>query len=181
MRKEKNWNRKVTRALSSGLINKKIVNSKRSQEEMLGFAMILIVVAVIILVFISFSLKKPVKEPVENYEVSSFLQSIFPYTTDCRDNLEYLPIRKLILRCRNSDLCEDGRNTCDVLKQELQGLVDKSWNINKKYAINGYLLNISIDDEEIMAVQSGNLTGNYKGAMQSFTNNIDIQFVSYYD
>ena len=44
---------------------------KLGQEEMIGFVLIIILVAIIILVFLSFSLKKPVKDNVESYEVES--------------------------------------------------------------------------------------------------------------
>ena len=75
------------------------MKNKYGQEEMVGFALIMIIVAIILLIFLSFSLGKSEKETVESYEVESFIQSMSQYTTDCRDNLEYVSIQKLIFDC----------------------------------------------------------------------------------
>src|SRR3989338_7985995 len=59
------------------------VSCKRSQEEMVGFALIIILVSIILLVFLAFSLSKSKTESTESYEVNSFLQSTLQYTTAC--------------------------------------------------------------------------------------------------
>ena len=69
-----------------------MVEEKKGQEEMVGFALILILVAIIVLVFIGFSIRSPEKESVESYEVESFLQSMLQYTTECENNVEKLPV-----------------------------------------------------------------------------------------
>ena len=114
---------------------------KKAQEEMIGFALIIIVVAVIILVFIGFSLKSPQKEAVESYEINSFIQSFLQQTSDCRDNLEYLSIQKLIFDCNDGEICLDGRNTCEVLDSTLRGITEESWKIEES-PIKGYNLEI---------------------------------------
>src|SRR3989338_8353081 len=97
---------------------------KHAQEEMVGFALIIIVVAVILLVFIGFSIRKPQKENVESYEVANFIQSFLDYTTKCKDsaNLEYLSIQKLIFYCNNKETCLDGKDACEVLDSTLRGI-----------------------------------------------------------
>jgi len=57
--------------------------NKKAQEEMVGFALIIIVVAVILLVFLSIGLRKDGREDVESYEVASFIQSLLQYHTSC--------------------------------------------------------------------------------------------------
>ncbi|MBU4116158.1 MAG: hypothetical protein KKG94_00235, partial [Nanoarchaeota archaeon] len=75
------------------------VSCKRSQEEIVGFALIIIIVAVILLIFLGFYLRAPQKEIIESYEIESFIQSFLQYTSDCESNLEFLPVKNLIFAC----------------------------------------------------------------------------------
>ena len=65
---------------------------KRAQEEMVGFALIVIIVSVILVIFLGFSLRDQGKENVESYEVESFIQSFLQYTSECRDNFNFLSV-----------------------------------------------------------------------------------------
>ena len=72
--------------------------NKRAQEEMVGFALILILVAVIFLVFLVFYIKKPLSESIEDPEITSFIQAIMQYTTKCEYNSENITLRNLIFK-----------------------------------------------------------------------------------
>ena len=116
---------------------------KKAQEEMVGFALIIIIVAVILLIFLGFALRGQEKETVESYEVESFIQSFLHYTSDCRDNLEFLSVQKLISGCSNNVRCLDGRSTCEVLEPILKGIVEESWSTGADKPIKGYELRIN--------------------------------------
>jgi len=155
---------------------------RKAQEEMIGFALIIIVVAVIILVFIGFSLKSPQKEAVESYEINSFIQSFLQQTSDCRDNLEYLSIQKLIFDCNDGEICLDGRNTCEVLDSTLRGITEESWKIEES-PIKGYNLEIISNGVETLVIEKGNITSNFKGSSQDFSKGgglTEIFFKTYY-
>jgi len=155
----------------------------RAQEEMVGFALIMIMVAVILLIFLSFSLGSRKKEIVESYEVESFLVTIMQYTTDCRDNLEYLSIKKLIFDCYDDKMCLDERNTCDVLNSTLKEIIKESWKVEGDRPVKGYEFKIIVDKEEMLLLEEGNITKNYKGAMQDFSRSgkdYEIFFTAYY-
>ena len=157
------------------------IKNKSGQEEMIGFALIVIIVAVIILIFISFSLTKPQKEPVESYEVESFIQSLLQYTSDCEDNLEYLPVQKLIASCFDNKICISGKTACEVMNSTLKGVIDESWKIEEGNPTKGYLLEILSGTERIISFKEGDVTNNYKGAMQPLgRNNIEVVFNAYY-
>ncbi len=164
----------------------KIINnwlkSKKAQEEMLGFALIMIIVAVALLVFLSFSIGRSQKEDVKNYEVENFIQAFLQYTSDCAKNYEpnYLPIQKLITECNNQGTCFDGQNSCEVLEAELKEIVEKSW---EGRPIKGYELGIWATERKIMLLEEGNKTKDYKGAMQPLPGGgepINITFIAYY-
>ncbi|MFH1586141.1 MAG: hypothetical protein ABIB79_05220 [archaeon] len=154
----------------------------KGQEEMVGFAMIVIIVAVILLVFLAFSIKKP-SEGIESYEIESFIQAFLQHTSDCRDqnNLEYRSIQDLISDCDNGKTCLDSRDTCEVLDSTLTNLIKESW--KNKADIKGYELNISSEYTQIFYLFEGNKTYNYKIPSQEFrksSTSFDILFTAYY-
>ena len=159
------------------------IRNKYGQEEMVGFGLIIIIVSVILLIFLGFALRSPQKEPVESYEVNSFIQGFLQYTSDCRDNLEYLSIQKLIFGCNDDEMCLDGRSACDVLNSTLTGIAEEGWKIEGDRPIKGYELKIDSNKAEILLIKKGNITGNYKGSMQDFSrsgNSVEIFFTAYY-
>jgi maltodextrin utilization protein YvdJ len=166
--------------------NKNLLNlkSKRSQEEMVGFALIIIIVSVILLVFLGFSLRGEQKESVESYEVESFIQSFLQYTTECKaSNLEYLTIQKLIFYCDEKRECSDGKNTCEVLKSNLKGIIEESWKVEEGSVVKGYELKIDKENSEILLIEKGDKTNNYKSSMQTFARSgksYHILFTGYY-
>jgi hypothetical protein len=161
------------------------IQNKSGQEEMVGFALIIIIVAVILLVFLGFSLRSSQKDTVESYEVNSFIQAFLQYTADCRDksDLEYLSIQKLIFDCYDNEMCLDERRTCDVLNSTLKDIVKESWKVEGDRPVKGYELKIIVDEEEMLVIKEGNVTKNYKGSMQDFLrggNDYEIFFTAYY-
>jgi len=154
----------------------------KAQEEILGFALIIIIVSVILLVFLGISIRKPVKETIESYEVESFIQSFLQYTTDCKDNLGHRSVQQLIFDCYEHKKCSDEREACEVLKSDLNEIVTKSWKLENR-PVTGYLLEISANDETIITLNNGNNTKNYKGGIQDFSksgNLIEISFKAFY-
>ena len=154
---------------------------KKAQEEMIGFAMIIIIVAVILLVFLSITISKP-QESVQNYQVQGFLQSIFSYTTDCRDDSgNFGTIRDLIFDCDNSEICQDQRTSCEALNSTLTEIIEESWKVGEDRPVKGYKFEILIDGAPLLDISEGNITQNYKGAIQVFPHGVDITFNAYYE
>lgn len=156
---------------------------RKAQEEMIGFGLIIMLVAVILLIFLGFALRSPQKETVEDYEVNSFIQAFLQYTTECQDNLEYISVRKLIFDCNENEMCLDGKSACEVLGTTLEGIMEESWRVGAEYPVKGYELIINSSEKELMKLEEGNKTKNYKGAMQDFSKSgvlIEISFNAYY-
>ena len=160
------------------MINKR---DKLGQEEMVGFAVIIIIVAVIMLFLLVFYLRSPQKGSVESYEVNSFIQSFLQYTTDCEDYSGEMDVRELIFECDVNSVCiNDERNSCDVLNSTLKDMVEKSWQVGEDRPVKGYELKIMTDSGELISLKEGNVTGSYKGAAQPLPNSIDVSFRAYY-
>jgi hypothetical protein len=137
----------------------------KGQEEMVGFALIVIIMAVILLVFLSFSLREEGPEAIESHEIDNFVLSILHYTIE--DNVD---INDLIRDCKFDE-------NCDILERELNGILEESWIVKKGSVIKGYNLKIIDNNEEIFNVEKGNVTQNYKVGFQE---DAELEFTVYY-
>jgi hypothetical protein len=161
-----------------------MVKNKKGQEEMVGFALIIIIVAVILLVFLAFSLRTPQTEAVESYEVESFLKVVLQYTTDCKDSgtLEYLEVKDLIANCRDKKNCENGKNSCELLEEIFSGAIEKGWDIGEESPYKASYLLISSEEEEIFSLGEEIENLEYKGFNEMFEKRgrIEVEFDVYY-
>jgi len=149
---------------------------KRAQEEMVGFALIIIIVAVIFIVLLSFYLRGSQEKRSESPEANSFLQAILQYTTNCEENSDNITLQKLVYKCDKEELCDNGKKSCDILKENVQDILKASFGeINEGNVQNsvtkGYsfviLKTLSGRETEILNVTRGVVTNNYKGADQA--------------
>lgn len=141
---------------------------KKGQEEIMGFIVIVVIVGVIILILLGFLLMSPDESAVESYEVESFINAILQYTTDCESQIEFMSIQRLIISCDMNLTCLDGRSSCDVLDTTIEDIINSGWNVNEQSAIKGYELKILTDEKEMVSLEEGNKTLNYKGSFQDF-------------
>lgn len=153
----------------------------KAQSEMVGFAMIIIIVSVLLLIVLSLSFKKTNEDITESQEVEAFIQSFLTITTDCAKSYEpnYHSVRKLIFACNEKENCLDERDSCEVLNETLSKILENSWKVGEDWPIKGYLLNITVEGEELWTEQKGNVTNSNKGSAQSFEQGIDIIFIAY--
>ncbi len=157
---------------------------KKAQEEMVGFGLIIAIVAIILLAFLWFSLTKQHTENLESYEVESFISSFLQYNTEC-ENYRYghLNVQDLIFYCDDEKICENGRNGCDILKETVNDIIEESWPIVDQSTIKGYYLNISVDGKNMINLEKGNNTDNSKGYLEDIKKSQGraiIEFSAYY-
>lgn len=155
-----------------------IKKDRLGQEEMVGFAVIVIIIGVILLVALGFFLRNPTESGVESYEIESFVQSSLQFTTDCESEIELLSLQKLITACNNEEKCLDERDSCEVLNSTLGNLVESSWQAGNGSAIKGYNLKVRIDEQTKLEIKKGNETSNYKSGFQGFAKGGDSYEVS---
>ena len=157
---------------------------KQGQEEIVGFAIIIVIVYVILLVFLSFFLRSSRTMEIQSSEVEGFIQAFLQQTSDCEDALGFLSVQKLMFSCDNGEICFDERSACDVLDSTMQEISENSWNVGEDTFIRGYKLRMISEDEEIFMLEKGNITRNYKGALQPFSKrgkDYEVSFNLYYD
>ena len=152
--------------------------NKKGQEEMVGFAFIVIIVAVILIVFLSIAFSGRDDEGPQSFEVESFLQSMLAQTTDCFDGIKYLSIKQLIFDCSESEMCEDSRPTCTVLTEYLGNISDLSWHTGSDTL--GYILSVNLNGAPmVQEISVGIITRNYRGASQSFSAGGNMHYIEF--
>jgi len=182
--KKINSKSKPSTPVSTSVINNDnfCLKSKRSQEEMVGFGIIIVIVAVIILLFLRFSLTNNKESSIESYEAENFVLGVLQQTTDCQNNQEFLNVNKLIFGCYNNNVCEDGRDSCEVLSNILTNILEKSWDVTSESQYKGYKLEIQSNGENMINITEGKLIGNSKGTTQDFSrsgNDFQLIFTVY--
>ena len=142
----------------------KKIKNKLAQEEMVGFALIVIIVAVILLVFLSLSLSKRNAPAVQSYEVQSFLTTALQYTTSCEFYREgYISLETLVFKCYENKTCVNGNNGCVVLVTTLKEMLNESWKTGSDKPVQGYAFNISINGQQLKGFKEGNTTQTSRG------------------
>ncbi len=162
-----------------------MLSRKSGQEEIAGFAIILVLVSIILLVFLVSYLKKPQTENIQSYEISSFIQSFLQYTTDCEQNSVKIPMQKLISECEEKAECDDGEKTCDVLDSTMADILDEIWKTGEDYPVKGYYMNITAKGKDMFVIDKGTKSSEWKGAFQDIPSanrgySIYIFFRAYY-
>lgn len=146
-----------------------MLENKKAQQEIVGFALIIILVAVILLVLLSLYFGNKKENKIESYGVKNFIDAAFEHTVNC--GYEPTPLRKLVYSCYDESFCVDGTSSCDMLKTTLEGLLNASWNIGEQSSIKGYTLKIIPTEstgEAILEISKGNSTNLIKGESQDY-------------
>ena len=162
-------------------MTRRINKNKRSQHEIVGFVLIVVIVVVIGLFLLVWYLRQPAVE-TESLDVQNFLKASMLYTTSCYLT-EPLDLQDLIKKCHRNEMCsgENGKMACDVLNDELPELVHKSWLVSPDKPVKAYSLNVYYAEKdeneegeekeikkEILSLQEGNCTGSKVGAEHFF-------------
>ncbi len=148
-------------------------NNSRGQNEMVGFGLIIVLVAVVFIVFLSIYIRKP-SETIVDHEANSFVQSLLQYTTVCEEgDFENLTVQRLISHCKDKDICySNGMDPCIVLNNTIKDLVRESWRVGPENYIKGYSFTINVSDgnsnEQLVNIKEGVTTRNYRLSLQDF-------------
>lgn len=145
--------------------------NKKGQEEMVGFAMIIILVAIILLVLLAVSLNKNHSQNTDSSEVDNFMQAMLQYTTQCQDNFGYVSVKNLIFSCASGTgvQCPNQVTVCDELNSTISGIMKTSWNVGKGSPIKGYVLNVTSSRGYLISIKAGNESSSSEGTSQNIS------------
>ncbi len=144
--------------------------NRKGQEEMIGFVLIVVLVAVIFLVLLGMFLYGDNSEGEEgSREIIYFLESLNEYTSSCAINYEpnYAKIGELYDICYSGrGDCLGGKESCDALKEEVEQVISQSFNVNNASFYKGLEFLAYVDKEEkeqILLINKGNCSNAYRG------------------
>ena len=132
----------------------KINKGKRAQEEIVGFAIIVIIVSLILMFFLVFSLSD--KNETESYEAKSFLGALLQHTSSCQAGSKWLDVQDLIVACYNEEICTSGEEACSVLNETVKTLIKESWQIGPDFPAKGYKISAFSGDLPVFSIEAGN-------------------------
>lgn len=143
----------------------KLRKIKSAQEEIVGFALIIILVAVIAVVFLGIAMRKKT-EIRDSLKINDFLQSSLKTTTECAINYEtnYLSVGDLIRSCLDKGRCENGKQACATLEETLTKLADDGWPVGEEYPYSSYKLWIEEQERIIINIEKGECKGSKIGS-----------------
>ena len=80
--------------------------NKKAQEEMVGFALIMIIVMIIVLIILGFALTRSKGVEEKDFQLTGFIEASLQVTTDCKFNDEFLTIRGMVHQCNQRQKCD---------------------------------------------------------------------------
>ena len=144
---------------------------KKGQEEIVGFVLIVVIMAVVFVILLGIYLRSPSENVIESRDVSQFLDSSMEQTTDCVTSFypDYRKLGELFEECLSNETCLDERDTCDVLNENLIKVIESGWKIDELGPFVGYEFVSKYkqsNDEpvEILSFSSGSCNGTIRGA-----------------
>ncbi len=144
---------------------------RRGQEEIVGFVLIVVIVAVIFLIFLSLTLRRtPSVTQKESQDVSEFLESMMDYTSECAITSDriYVNLGNLVRECYSGSSCRAGSNACSVLRRTVQESVETAWRVGADRPVKGYVFNATyVSDntkKNVIFIAKGNCTSEKIGA-----------------
>jgi hypothetical protein len=141
---------------------------RKAQEEMVGFVMIVVIVAIISLVFLGIAFRQPGSGiGRESKDLSHFLTSTMQFTTDCSINYAPSSVGDLIRRCAESaaTTCDSSTsNVCSAAQETIQNILQASWDVGANSPYKGYKFESfynSTNKETVVSISEGNCSSNF--------------------
>ena len=109
---------------------RRILDKKKAQQEIIGFVIIIVIVAVVGVIFLGISLRRGMRDDssVQDAEIANFLSTSAKYTTDCvlKEGF-YAELEDITDACYNSKICTDNREACDILASTYEDMTRIVW------------------------------------------------------
>ena len=135
---------------------------KKSQQEIGGFVIIVVLVSVVGLLFLSLILGRGESKLENNAEISYLLGASMYYTTECAVNFipQYQNLEDLTKLCYNRGKCLNDVDSCRILNETFKKIIKDSLFVSPDSSNKAYILNIyykeensNSPDEEILKIE----------------------------
>ena len=148
--------------------------SKKGQEEIVGFVLIVVLVVIVLIIFLGIQLRNPKPQQRESELIYQFLESSMEQTSNCTlsSGASYLALDDLIRECHETgSSCISGESSCDSAEETFKELVNGSFEVGQNYPHKGYdisalyVVNVSgqSQTESVLNITAGNCSDTYLG------------------
>lgn len=148
------------------------MHNRKGQEEMVGFALVVIIVAVVGLLLLGLAIRSGDKNTNnDNYEIRQFLDSAMYVSSNCalRSNLDYASLSDLVRECYKNPAKEclsSKENVCLALNNSLNGVIKSGLKIGADRPNKGFIMNISFEQKNeesksFLEIKDGICAGDY--------------------
>ncbi|MEK6915679.1 MAG: hypothetical protein AABW89_04025 [Nanoarchaeota archaeon] len=145
--------------------------NRKGQEEIVGFILIVVLIAVAFVIFIGIKLRNPETVQKESEIIYQFIESSLEQTTNCalKENGKSIRLGELIKECYSANnLCLSGENSCDASRSTFENILNASWKVGSGYPYKGYELKVNYEynssngvEDEIFSIVDGNCNQSY--------------------
>jgi argininosuccinate lyase len=146
------------------------MKNKKGQEEMVGFVVIVVLVAIVFLILFGLFVGRENNVGKESREVYIFLDSLMEYTTECAVSFEpaYSNFGELLTECYEKRKCTSEKEACEVLEETAKEILNSSFLVSQESRIKGYEFESyygnNESQEDILYLSEGNCSGSLRGA-----------------
>lgn len=146
-----------------------LAKPRSSQQEIVGFVLIVALVMIALMIFLVISIKKPVEEK-KDFQVENMLKTIMSETTECAPVYvpQYYSVEDLIKGCYDNEKCTNlNKMACEYLNESLVGIMGEVMDTETQisaYQMNVYFASNESREELIEPIMLGNCTGEIRGA-----------------
>lgn len=137
---------------------------KRGQEEIVGFVVVVVLVAIVALVMLSFSLRTP-QETYDSARLARFIGAVNEFSSNCTITSDYARIGELYGACYQGLRCADETDSCATLNSTLREIMNVSLRVGEDRPLKGYSVRVSYrenrnasKEENIIVLGAGNCT-----------------------
>ncbi len=126
------------------------MSDRKGQEEVVGFAVVVVLVAVVFVLFLGFSShEKPSVREKTSQDLRNYLESIRVTTTECKlSEPLFQDFKSLITLCYQGQACTSGKKACEVLNSTTLALLSGAFSVGQDHPIKGYRFVITYSELE---------------------------------
>jgi hypothetical protein len=138
------------------------MRNKKAQQEIIGFVIIVVIIAVVGVIFLGLNIRNSIKKGTIDAEISNFLSSSIKITTPCIKGNEpnYRNLGEVAEDCFDNAKCLDNKESCEVLNSSYSEMLAGNWKVGGP--IKAYRMKVYYEQEEnrkpLTEIESGNWT-----------------------
>ncbi|MBP9687922.1 hypothetical protein KBD68_04665 [Candidatus Woesebacteria bacterium] len=140
---------------------------KRGQEELVGFAVVIVLVTIVVLVILGFMATQRSPSVIESTGTAAILSASLGQITTCETNLEVLSVSQTLALCSRNERCLDETPACSIANQTFTTIFTEAIPVGADFPLQGFEFKASVKNNSVISISKGSKTGIIQTARQS--------------